>query len=66
MIILYYDNNSKKRYPGLFALINNKFENGYKELFKSILNILTIENSQRINTKGDSWRYVEMCGDMKK
>ena len=31
--------------PGLFALINNKKENGYLYLFQRIKDILTIENT---------------------
>ena len=42
IIILYYEKKSCKRYPGLFALINNKSQNGYIKLFQSIKNIITI------------------------
>ena len=51
IVILYYEKNSLKRYPGLFALINNKTENGYKEMFKSIFNILTIEYTRSLKLK---------------
>ena len=34
IVILYIDDKSGKRYPGLYALINNKKEEGYKYLFK--------------------------------
>ena len=36
---------------GLFALINNKKENGYEYLFNKIYNIITIENTKNINLK---------------
>ena len=45
IVILYIDEESGKRYPGLFALINNKKQEGYKYLFKKILDILTLENT---------------------
>ena len=51
IIILYYDKSSKKRYPGLYALINNKTFEGYLELFKKILSIITIENSKSLKLK---------------
>ena len=51
IVILFYENKRCKRYPGLFALINNKTENGYIELFKSIKNILTIENTKNLQLK---------------
>ena len=43
--------NFSKRYPALFCLINNKNKEGYKEVFKDIKNIITIENSVKINLK---------------
>lgn len=43
IVFLYYDNKTQKRYPGAFALINNRTEQGYKELFKSLFNYITIE-----------------------
>ena len=45
LVILYKDNNKNKRFPGAFALINNKKESGYLELFRSIYNIITLEKS---------------------
>ena len=51
IIILYYDKEANKLYPDLFALINNKLENGYKELFISIYNILNIGNTIELNLK---------------
>ena len=29
IVLLYFDENIKKRYPGYFLLINNKSETGY-------------------------------------
>ena len=46
IIILYRDEESGVRYPGLYALINNKKEEGYKILFEKINYILTIENTE--------------------
>ena len=54
IVILYYDQNLEKRYPGVFALINNKTENGYKNLFKSIFEIITIENSKDLKLESYS------------
>ena len=48
IVILYYDLKTKKRYPGLFSLINNKTEAGYIELFQSIYNIITIEKTKSL------------------
>ena len=49
--ILYIDGKSGKRYPGLYALINNKKEEGYKILFNNINFILTLENQNNLNIK---------------
>ena len=48
IVILYYDSSVKKRFPGIFALINNKKEKGYIELFKSIRNIITLEGNKNL------------------
>ena len=53
IVILYIDDKSGKRYPGLFALINNKKEEGYKYLFSKIKYILTLENSSPLNLQTD-------------
>ena len=37
--------------PGLFALINNKHEEGYYHLFNRIKNILTIEGTTKLTLK---------------
>ena len=48
---IYYNlthyNKSDKRYPGLYALINNKKEEGYKVLFNKIKFILSLENQSQ-------------------
>ena len=49
IVILYRDENSGKRCPGLFALINNKKEEGYKYLFSKIKYLLTLENEDELN-----------------
>ena len=46
IVILYRDEETGKRYPGLFALINNKKQEGYAFLFSRIKFILTIENTE--------------------
>ena len=51
IVILYRDETSGKRYPGLYALINNKKFEGYKLLFEKIKYILTIENTIDIGFK---------------
>ena len=49
LVILYRDSFSGKPYLGLFALINNKFKNGYNYLFKKIYSIISIEDSKKLN-----------------
>ena len=51
IVILYYDNEKQKRFPGLYALINNKQEEGYYYLFNRIKNILTIESAKDLLLK---------------
>ena len=51
IVILYYDNEKQKRFPGLYALINNKQEEGYYYLFNRIKNILTIESTKDLLLK---------------
>ena len=48
IVILYYEQNLERRFPGVFALINNKTENEYKNLFKSINEIITIEKTKEL------------------
>ena len=54
IVILYFDNEKRKRFPGLFALMNNKKEEGYFYLFTRIKNILTIESSKELSLKSYS------------
>ena len=54
IVILYFDNEKRKRFPGLFALMNNKKEEGYFYLFTRINNILTIESSKELSLKSYS------------
>ena len=51
IVILYYDSDLNKRFPGLFALINNKKENGYLELFRKIYDIISINKTKEISYK---------------
>ena len=48
IVLLYYEGKSNKRYPGLFALINNKKVAGYKYLFMTIKRIITLENTKNL------------------
>ena len=48
IVILYREEESGKRYPGLFVLMFNKKQEGYKYLFKEILEILTLEKRSKL------------------
>ena len=48
---MYKDENKNIRFPGAFALINNKNEAGYLELFRSIYNIITLEKTKDLHLK---------------
>ena len=48
IVILYYDDLLKKRFPGMYALINNKKEEGYYILFKKIYEIITLEGTREL------------------
>ena len=48
IVILYYDYELKKRFPGLFALTNNKKENGYDLLFNKIYDIITLNKTKNL------------------
>ena len=45
IVILYRDDILEKRFPGLYALINNKKYEGYKFMFEKIKNIISLEGS---------------------
>ena len=49
LVILYLDNESKKRYPGMFILTNNKKYEGYFNILKSLTSIITLENSKPLS-----------------
>ena len=49
IVILYKDENLNRRFPGLYALINNKKYEGYLYMFKKIINILTIEETTELS-----------------
>ena len=51
LVILYHDREKNKRFPGLFALTNNKHEEGYYYLFNRIKIILTIEGTVNLSLK---------------
>ena len=57
IIILYYDEIGKKRFPVLYALVNNKTLEGYLELFKKIKAKITIENRKKLNLESYSTYY---------
>lgn len=51
---MFYDLEYKKRFPAIYALINNKKYEGYDYLFKKIKNIITLENTRQIKIKSFS------------
>ena len=44
LILMYYDDNSNKKIPGVYILIYNKLEKGYTIILNSIKRILTAED----------------------
>ncbi len=51
IVILYYDERLQKRFPGLFALTNNKKEKGYEFLFNKIYDMIAVNNTINLNSK---------------
>lgn len=51
MIIMFKDSITKEKIPGLFIVTNNKTEELYTKLFKSIKNILTYNNSVELSVQ---------------
>jgi len=51
IIILYYDNEIKKRTPGAYKLLNNKKEKSYFKVLKEIKSIISLENNIVDNIK---------------
>ena len=49
LVILFIDEDNNIRYPGLFCLLNNKKYKSYLLLFKRIKNIITVDNTKKIN-----------------
>ena len=49
IIILYYDNQIKKRAPGAYILLNNKKELSYIKVLRTLKNIITLENTINLN-----------------
>ena len=50
-MILYFEELTKKIYPGGFLLINNKTEAGYSVLFNQLYDILTNEHTKKLKLK---------------
>ena len=48
-IIMYFDETANKKIPGVFLLINNKFESSYILALKAIKNLLTINDTINIS-----------------
>lgn len=44
LILIYLDINSKKKIPGVYILLNSKFENSYIIVLKALKKIITCEN----------------------
>ena len=59
LVIMYLDEHSGKRYPGLYGLINNKKKEGYMCLFNSIKEIITIEKSKELSLYSYSVDYEQ-------
>ena len=57
IVILYYDAELDERFPRLFALINNKKENGYFQFFQNIYDIISINNSKNIYLKSYTFDF---------
>ena len=49
LFILYWDENSGKRYPALFCLTNNKKFEGYNLIFKRMKEIITVDHTKDLN-----------------
>ena len=49
LIVLYFDNDIKKRAPGCYILLNNKSEKGYICALQSFKNIITLEGSTELS-----------------
>ena len=49
IVILYREDFSGKRYPGLYCLINNKKRPGYINIFKKILSLITLEYTKDLH-----------------
>ena len=49
LIFIYEDLFSELKIPGLFILINGKFQKYYDIIFSSVINIITRENKYELN-----------------
>ena len=49
LILMYYDKNSNSKIPASYILIISKFENIYIIVLSSLRNIITSENSIKLN-----------------
>ena len=63
LVIMYRDEISGVRYPGLFAILNNKKKEGYMLIFKKIKDIITIENSKELSLISYSVDYEQSLLD---
>ena len=59
LVIMYRDEISGIRYPGLFGLINNKKKEGYLCMFKKIKEIITIEETKDLSIYSYSIDFEE-------
>ena len=60
IIILYYDNEIKKRAPDAYILLNNKKEKSYIKVLRNVKSIITLANT--INVKLNSYSsYYEIA-----
>ena len=54
IIIMFFDDSSKRKIPGCYILINNKTQNGYLKVFSEFKRIITLEETVSLNLKSIS------------
>ena len=46
IIIMFFDDSSKRKIPGSYILLNNKNESGYLKVLSEFRRLITIENTE--------------------
>ena len=49
IIIMFFDDSSKRKIPGSYILLNNKNESGYLKALSEFRRLITIENTEKLN-----------------